>query len=74
MILPESFRHPKKKSSSTTGKQEESPKKKQCKEKLLEPQQLLWNLEPVWTADIYLPVEWTHLFYMPSNWYCPSRF
>ena len=74
MILPESFRHPQKKSSSTTGKQEESPKKKQCKEKLLEPQQLLWNLEPVGTADIYLPVEWTHLFFMPSNWYCPSRF
>ena len=38
--------------------------KKQCREKQLEAHQLLWNLEPVETADIYLPVEWTHLFYM----------
>ena len=61
----QSFRRPKKNHHQ---RQEERRKargksKKQCREKRLEAHQLLWNLEPVETADIYLPVEWTHLFY-----------
>ena len=55
------------------GKQEESKTKKSRKRRL-EAHQLWGNLEPVETADTSLPVEWTHLFYMLSNWHCPSRF
>ena len=65
VILPKVFAAPKKNHHQ---RQEERRKargksKKQCREKRLEAHQLLWNLEPVETADIYLPVEWTHLFY-----------
>ena len=60
---PRSFRLPPKKiiinNRKKEGKQAESPKQ-QCREKRLEAHQLLWNLEPVETADIFFPVEWTH--------------
>ena len=67
-----------KKSSSTTERKKENKRKvknkKQCRERRLEAHQLWGNLEPAETADTSVPVEWTHLFYMLSNWHCPSRF